>query len=201
MKDRTRISEFCWDLDQQLSDVFNLSHNVYSVIHCWFKILLFMLSWHLWGKIHSSGLPLEAETETVTFLERNLAKFLKITNKENFSPPPDRGGRWPGRLDVPAQEFQFLTQKCWHQRTVSLDLLCWSGVSDWVLRQAYDLALHASSGGGDIDLGRIFHALLFGRSVVSNSLQPCGLQHATFPCPSPSPEFAQMRVRWVSDTI
>ena len=50
MKDRTRISEFCWDLDQQLSDVFNLSHNVYSVIHCWFKILLFLRSG---GRVHS----------------------------------------------------------------------------------------------------------------------------------------------------
>ena len=29
--------------------------------------------------------------------------------------------------------------------------------------------------------------LLFSRSVVSNSLQPRGLQHATHPCPSPSP--------------
>ena len=30
--------------------------------------------------------------------------------------------------------------------------------------------------------------LLFSRSVVSNSLQPHGLQHARPPCPSPSPE-------------
>ena len=29
--------------------------------------------------------------------------------------------------------------------------------------------------------------LLFSRSVVSNSLQPCGLEHARVPCPSPSP--------------
>lgn len=28
MQDQARISEFCWALDQQLSDVFNLSHNV-----------------------------------------------------------------------------------------------------------------------------------------------------------------------------
>ena len=29
--------------------------------------------------------------------------------------------------------------------------------------------------------------LLFSYSVMSNSLWPCGLQHARFPCPSPSP--------------
>ena len=29
--------------------------------------------------------------------------------------------------------------------------------------------------------------LLFSRSVVSDSLRPHGLQHARFPCPSPSP--------------
>ena len=29
--------------------------------------------------------------------------------------------------------------------------------------------------------------LLFSRSVVSNSLRPCGLQHARLPCASPSP--------------
>ena len=28
--------------------------------------------------------------------------------------------------------------------------------------------------------------LLFSRSVVSDSLEPHGLQHAKFPCPSPS---------------
>ena len=28
--------------------------------------------------------------------------------------------------------------------------------------------------------------LFFSRSVVSNSLQPCGLEHARLPCPSPS---------------
>ena len=31
------------------------------------------------------------------------------------------------------------------------------------------------------------HLLLFGHSVVSNSLQPYGLQHARLPCPSLSP--------------
>ena len=28
------------------------------------------------------------------------------------------------------------------------------------------------------------HPVLFSRSVMSNSLQPCGLQHARLPCPS-----------------
>ena len=36
--------------------------------------------------------------------------------------------------------------------------------------------------------------LLFSRSVVSNSLQLHGLQHARLPCPSPFPELAQTHV-------
>ena len=41
--------------------------------------------------------------------------------------------------------------------------------------------------------------LLFSHSVVSESLQPHGLQPTRFPCPSLSPEFAQTYVHWVSD--
>ena len=43
--------------------------------------------------------------------------------------------------------------------------------------------------------------LLFSHSIVSDSLQPHGLQHARPPCPSLSPEFAQTHVHWVSDTL
>ena len=43
--------------------------------------------------------------------------------------------------------------------------------------------------------------LLFSHSVLSDSLQLCGLQHTRLPCPSPSPEFAQTHVHWVSDAI
>ena len=32
------------------------------------------------------------------------------------------------------------------------------------------------------------YLLLFSHSVMSNYLQPCGLQHAGLPCPSPSPK-------------
>ena len=39
-----------------------------------------------------------------------------------------------------------------------------------------------------VKLGLNLKYLLFSRSVVSDSLQPHGLQHARFPCPSPSPE-------------
>ena len=41
----------------------------------------------------------------------------------------------------------------------------------------------------------------FSRSVMSDFLQPHGLQHATLPCPSLSPEFAQTHVSRVSDAI
>ena len=43
--------------------------------------------------------------------------------------------------------------------------------------------------------------LLFGHSVVSDSLRPHGLQHARLLCPSPTPELAQTHVHWVSDAI
>ena len=38
-------------------------------------------------------------------------------------------------------------------------------------------------------------------SVMSDSLQPRGLQHARLPCPSPTPELAQTLVHQVSDAI
>ena len=43
--------------------------------------------------------------------------------------------------------------------------------------------------------------LLFSRSVVSNSLQPHGLQHARLPCLSPTPEACTAHVHGVSDAI
>ena len=43
--------------------------------------------------------------------------------------------------------------------------------------------------------------LLFVHSVMSNSLQPHGSQHARLSCPSVSPELAQTYVHWVSDAI
>ena len=41
----------------------------------------------------------------------------------------------------------------------------------------------------------------FSHSVMSNSLQPHGLQHISIPCPSPTPRVAQTHVHWVSDVI
>ena len=43
--------------------------------------------------------------------------------------------------------------------------------------------------------------LLLSCSVMSNSVQSHGLQHARLPCPSLLLEFAQTHVHWVSDTI
>ena len=43
--------------------------------------------------------------------------------------------------------------------------------------------------------------LLFNHSVVSNSLQPHGLQHTRLPCPSLSLEFSQTPVYCVNDVI
>ena len=42
----------------------------------------------------------------------------------------------------------------------------------------------------------------FSHSVVSDSLQPHGLQHARPPCPSPTPGvYSNSHVHWVSDAI
>ena len=46
-----------------------------------------------------------------------------------------------------------------------------------------------------------FSSVQFSLSVMSDSLQPHGLQHTRPPCPSPTPEFTQTHVHWVSDTI
>ena len=43
--------------------------------------------------------------------------------------------------------------------------------------------------------------LLFSLSVVSDPLQPRGLQHARLPCPSAPPAFAQIHVHGVTDAI
>ena len=43
--------------------------------------------------------------------------------------------------------------------------------------------------------------LQFSRSVMSNSLQPHGLQHPRPPCPSPTPGVYWTHVHWVGDTI
>ena len=43
--------------------------------------------------------------------------------------------------------------------------------------------------------------LLLSRSVMSESLQPRGLQHSRLACPSPSSKLAQTHVRWISDAI
>ena len=37
--------------------------------------------------------------------------------------------------------------------------------------------------------------------AISHSLWPHGLQHARFPCPSPSPKVAKVHVHWINDAI
>ena len=47
----------------------------------------------------------------------------------------------------------------------------------------------------------IYTLLLFSHSVMSDSLQPHGLQHSRPPCPSPSPRVAQVHVHCISDAV
>ena len=46
-----------------------------------------------------------------------------------------------------------------------------------------------------------FSSVQFIRSVMFDTLQPHGLQHARLPCPSPTPELAQTHVHRVVDAI
>ena len=46
-----------------------------------------------------------------------------------------------------------------------------------------------------------FSSVHFSCAVLSNSLQPNGLQHARPPCPSPTPRDYSTPVHWVSDAI
>ena len=50
-------------------------------------------------------------------------------------------------------------------------------------------------------LNRLFLLLSFGRSGVSDSLRPHGLQHARPPCLSPTPWSLLTHVHWVGDAI
>ena len=50
-------------------------------------------------------------------------------------------------------------------------------------------------------LNIIIHSVQFSCSVVSNSLQPYGLQHARLPCHHQLPEFTKTHVHWVGDAI
>ena len=48
---------------------------------------------------------------------------------------------------------------------------------------------------------QMFSSVQFSCSVMSNSLQPHGLQHIRLPCPSPTQEIAQTHVHQASDAI
>ena len=52
--------------------------------------------------------------------------------------------------------------------------------------------------GNDSSLLELFSSV---QSVMSNSWRPHGLQHARPPCLSPTHEFTQIHVHWVSDAI
>ena len=47
----------------------------------------------------------------------------------------------------------------------------------------------------------LFNLVQYSHSVMSNSLQPHGLQHARLPCPSPSPRVHSNSCPWVGDAI
>ena len=49
--------------------------------------------------------------------------------------------------------------------------------------------------------GSKFFIFQFSHSVVSNSLRPHGLKHASLPCLSPTPKLTQTHVHQVSDAI
>ena len=60
----------------------------------------------------------------------------------------------------------------------------WQGVEGGVCRHIHACVLGQRSGEDALAAGLL---MLFGHSVMSDCLWPCGLQHCRPPCPSPSP--------------
>ena len=77
----------------------------------------------------------------------------------------------------------------------------------WDSRDGDDLSFRGQSVGKQVCsqfctlIKNLLNDFQFSCSVVSNSLQPHGLQHARLPCPSPTPEFVQTHVHRVSNAI
>ena len=70
----------------------------------------------------------------------------------------------------------------------------------WVALQVWRLSTKPFEEAKSIDCkwltqNKMWDPVQFSCSVMSDSLQPCGLQHARSPCPSPIPEFTQTHVR------
>ena len=55
--------------------------------------------------------------------------------------------------------------------------------------------------GRNVNNLRCTDSVKFSRSVVSNSLWPCGLQHSRLPCPSPTPRACSTHVHRGGDAI
>ena len=79
----------------------------------------------------------------------------------------------------------FLPPKSLHQEIPNLD------------QRIYWLDILAVQG----TLKNLLSSVQFSPSVVSESLQPHGLQHTKLPCPSPTPRIAQTNIHRVSDAI
>ena len=71
----------------------------------------------------------------------------------------------------------------------------WSGVPLPSLKEGIDMAIK------HMKICSISRVLQFSRSVVSDSLQPHGLQHASFPVHHQLPELTQTHVHQVGNTI
>ena len=69
------------------------------------------------------------------------------------------------------------------------------------LQKTYHQEIMTGPGKNTHQLDCLFSSVQFSHSVMSDSLQPHGLQHARVPCPSPTPELAQTHVHRVSDAI
>ena len=86
-------------------------------------------------------------------------------------------------------------------------------LNKWANELCSNKTLFIKSGGGpDVgpdycfptytqDILTMISTLLFSHSVVSSALRPHELYHARPPCPSPTLEFTQIHVHWVSDAI
>ena len=106
--------------------------------------------------INFSRLLLRASTETI----ENVAKFLKITNKEAFLSTIWPGGHMTWAIRCSCTGVSALEPVKQRQVCSGLDLpgTWWSGVSSSVLGQRQCVAEDESRGGSNSHLDRIFHA-------------------------------------------
>ena len=123
-----------------------------------------------------------------------MASFLTLeANRVIFPSSPDDGMNWQSPSYIlPLPTPPWLLQR--HTTVSSQEVHRRSSIHPGMDRQK-------NNHGQLNDFSKESSSVQFSRSVMSNSLQAHGLQHARLSCPSPTLEFTQTHVHWVGDAI